>query len=967
MKKICSLLFFATTVTAAEAQIGLGVTTPHPNAYFQINSTTKGVLLPRMTALQRIAISPAATANGLMVFDTDSSAYMFWTGTLWKKMGAEDGYWIKNGNDIYNSNTRNVGIGTGNPLAKLHVADSAVVFTGSVTEPAPPPTVTIPVQNAGTRMLWYPQKAAFRAGYVNGTNWNKENIGLFSVALGYNTMAAGDHCFAAGKDNYTFGMSSFAFGENNITNGVYSAALGYANAANGIAALSLGWSNQATGNYSVAVGGSNQASGENSIALGSSTVSSGLVSLSSGYNSTASGNYSFAGGNSSESTGQYAFSFGNNNGANNSYAVAFGNNCISASMYGFTAGFSNTNNASTAFVFGDNNSSGSTANNALVFGSSCTASQAYGVAIGYNNQSQGQHAVAIGRNVRALSDNSVAVGLGSVTNGQNSFAVGNSNNTYGLNSFAMGEDNRVDGESALVAGIQNQAWGNSSFATGTGNIVFGAGAFVTGMYNDQNGYFENGSNPAPTDRLFQLGNGSSSFSRSNALTVLRNGRTGFGTTTPNATIHIDNNEAQKLILEGADANDNFGLGVFGFSELRMHAPTGNSLAFGNGSVNSFTPRIFVDGMSGNVGIGTTTPDVALQVDGQIKINDGTQGANKVLTSDAVGTASWQPIASYWSENSGHIYNNNAGNVGIGNNTPIVPLSFASVIGNKISLWGSSTSNHYGMGIQPGLLQLYTASNVDDIAFGYGSSTSFTELVRIDGPTGNLGIGTNAPSEKLHVSGTASNLALFNGGNNLYITLSENGLPKGYIGSYNQSVTSNDVDFGTYGTTNGAVHLITQATPRLTVSNSGNVGIGITNPTQALHVNGNILATGTITPSDKRFKKNIAAIQNPLAKLMQLQGVTYLMNMTAYPEWKFDASLQYGLIAQEVEKVFPEIVKEINVDGYKGVDYVKLVPVMLEAIKELDKKNVTLQAQNQSLDKRVKLLEEKLNLFLANRQ
>ena len=85
------------------AQIGLGITTPHPNAYFQINSTNKGVLLPRMTALQRLAIAPTATANGLIVFDTDSSAYMFWTGTLWRKIGGDDGNWVKNGNDIYNS------------------------------------------------------------------------------------------------------------------------------------------------------------------------------------------------------------------------------------------------------------------------------------------------------------------------------------------------------------------------------------------------------------------------------------------------------------------------------------------------------------------------------------------------------------------------------------------------------------------------------------------------------------------------------------------------------------------------------------------------------------------------------------------------------------------------------------------------------------------------------------------------
>lgn len=99
MKKLFFALLFVITGIHAEAQIGLGVTTPHPNAYFQINSTNKGVLLPRMTAVQRIAISPAATANGLIVFDTDSSSYMFWTGTLWKKMGGDDGKsWSLNGN-----------------------------------------------------------------------------------------------------------------------------------------------------------------------------------------------------------------------------------------------------------------------------------------------------------------------------------------------------------------------------------------------------------------------------------------------------------------------------------------------------------------------------------------------------------------------------------------------------------------------------------------------------------------------------------------------------------------------------------------------------------------------------------------------------------------------------------------------------------------------------------------------------
>ena len=66
---------------------------------------------------------------------------------------------------------QNVGIGTTSPQARLHITDSNVVFTGPVTVPA---TTAYPpsIEGAGSRMLWYPQKAAFREGNVNSTQWN---------------------------------------------------------------------------------------------------------------------------------------------------------------------------------------------------------------------------------------------------------------------------------------------------------------------------------------------------------------------------------------------------------------------------------------------------------------------------------------------------------------------------------------------------------------------------------------------------------------------------------------------------------------------------------------------------------------------------------------------------------------------------------------------------------------------------
>jgi hypothetical protein len=92
-----------------------------------------------------------------------------------------------------------------------------------------------------------------------------------------------------------------------------------------------------------------------------------------------------------------------------------------------------------------------------------------------------------------------------------------------------------------------------------------------------------------------------------------------------------------------------------------------------------------------------------------------------------------------------------GKIGIGNLTPAYPLHFASETGDKISLYGFGSA-HYGFGIQDYLLQVYTSRYEEDIAFGYGGSTSFTERMRVRG-NGRVGIGTNAPEATLHVRGT----------------------------------------------------------------------------------------------------------------------------------------------------------------------------------------------------------------------
>lgn len=112
--------------------------------------------------------------------------------------------------------------------------------------------------------------------------------------------------------------------------------------------------------------------------------------------------------------------------------------------------------------------------------------------------------------------------------------------------------------------------------------------------------------------------------------------------------------------------------------------------------------------------------------------------------------------------------------------------------------------------------------------------------------------------------------------------------------------------------------------------TSNVGIGTTNPQYPLDVNGAIYASGDVIMfSDERKKTNIKPIPNALEKVLKLQGVTF--------DKLDDGNRRHtGIIAQEVEKVLPEVVYTA-VDGTKSVAYGNMIGLLIEAIKELANK------------------------------
>lgn len=120
-------------------------------------------------------------------------------------------------------------------------------------------------------------------------------------------------------------------------------------------------------------------------------------------------------------------------------------------------------------------------------------------------------------------------------------------------------------------------------------------------------------------------------------------------------------------------------------------------------------------------------------------------------------------------------------------------------------------------------------------------------------------------------------------------------------------------------------------------NGGNVGIGTTSPSTKLYVNGDITANSVAGTSDIRFKTNIRTVENALEKIKSLRGVYFNWNQKAFPEKEFGAQDELGFIAQEVEKIVPEIVsKDKSKEEYRSVKYDKLVALLVEAIKDQQK-------------------------------
>jgi trimeric autotransporter adhesin len=566
-------------------------------------------------------------------------------------------------------------------------------------------------------------------------------------------------------------------------------------------------------------------------------------------------------------------------------------------------------------------------------------------ALGYQtlfNNSAGSNNTAVG--LYALNQNTTAgrnTAIGSNTLYTQSFNNGGTS----WNSFnvAVGDSALYYNQpTATINGYYNTAIGNQAMrsnTTGYQNTSTGSLALynnTTGQLNTSDGWaslFKNttGQYNDASGAMAMYYNTSGNYNVGIGAQALHNNVAGSNNTVvgKDAGLGVLNNSYSNNTILGYQSGYGLTTGsnnVFLGYQAGYGETTGsNKLFIANSNVNP--PLIYGDFTAATIGLGTVTPAEKLEINGNLKftaastIYSNTGTALTIRPGDGTGSGGALTIR--------------GGNAGVATGGAGGDLNL--VAGANLPAGGIG---YGGLGV-PGVLNItgsYGYNSVGGRVNITAGATSCWSLVSGSHSDVNIAGGTNLAASD------AGSITVQGG-----YTIGTSCPPPGATGG--NIIIQSGLGSGTG--TNGTIQLM-----------NGNVGIGTAAPSSKLEVCGNvrvigtIVASGTITtsaiacPSDFRYKKNITTLTNSTQKLMQLKGVNYYWKTNDFPRMNFNDKMQTGFIAQDVEKIFPEMVFTDDA-GYKSLDYARLTPVLVETIKEQQK-------QIADILKRLNEIEKKLH-------